>query len=114
MYKYYSFIPHSFGRNRPPLLNSIIMLKHEIGLLESLSDLKAAADILKSDVDTSGMHELDRQFHGLNLKEMTPLDPSSTEFKTLTAYLNKSTGATHRLEYAAAPRPQAVHLIYAC
>ena len=94
------------------------MLKHEIGLLESLSDMKAAADILGSGVGTpgmhDGMHELDRRFHGLNLKEMTPLDPSTTEFKTLTAYLNKSAGATHRLEYAAAPRLQAVRPIYKC
>lgn len=94
---YYSVIPHSFGRNRPPVINAVNMLKREVDMLESLSDMKAAADIIKSDSGIGTEHPLDRQFRGLNLEEMTPLDQSGMEFKTLTAYLEKSKGATHHL-----------------
>lgn len=95
---YYSVIPHSFGRNRPPIINSHDMLKREVEMLESLSDMKAAADILKTESPTAGIHPLDLRFRGLNLEEMTPLKPSSKEYKNLTAYLNKSTGSTHGMK----------------
>lgn len=94
---YYSVIPHSFGRNRPPIINAVSILKREVDMLESLSDMKAAADIIKSDSGIGTEHPLDRQFRGLNLDEMTPLDQSGKEFKTLAAYLEKSKGATHNL-----------------
>lgn len=100
---YYSVIPHSFGRNRPPVINALNMLKREVEMLESLSDMKAASDIIKAETDTTD-HQLDRQFRGLNLQEMTPLARSSKEFKTLTAYLNTSTGSTHHLRYAVLAR----------
>lgn len=95
---YYSVIPHSFGRNRPPVINSHDVLKREVDMLESLSDMKAAADILK-ETDSSGVHRLDQQFRGLNLEEMTHLSPTSKEYKTLTAYLHGSVGSTHGYKY---------------
>lgn len=95
---YYSVIPHSFGRNRPPVIDAASMLKREVDMLESLSDMKAAADIIKSDSGIGTEHPLDRQFRGLNLDEMTPLDQSGKEFKTLEAYLEKSKGDTHYLK----------------
>lgn len=101
---YYSVIPHAFGRNRPPIINSNDVLKREVEMLESLSDMKAAADILKESGD-SGLHPLDRQFRGLNLEEMTPLKKASKEYKTLTAYLNGSKGSTHDIKCALFPTP---------
>ncbi|KAM0433938.1 hypothetical protein ACHAPT_003882 [Fusarium lateritium] len=97
---YYTLIPHAFGRNRPPVIRDNAMLKKEIELLESLSDMKDAADIMKVDrktVDT--VHPLDRQFQGLGLEEMTPLDHKSNEFIHLESYLNESRGATHHMSY---------------
>ncbi|KAJ4316207.1 hypothetical protein N0V84_007989 [Fusarium piperis] len=97
---FYSVIPHAFGRNRPPVIRDNAMLKKEIELLESLSDMKDAADIMKIDrktVDT--VHPLDRQFQGLGLEEMTPLDHKSNEFVHLEKYLNESRGATHHMSY---------------
>ena len=71
---YYSLIPHSFGRNRPPIISDDYGLKKEIQLLESLGDMQLANTIM-NDVkeDASNViHPLDRQFSCLNLKEMTP------------------------------------------
>lgn len=71
---YYTYIPHSFGRNRPPIINNDDMLKKEVELLESLSDMSIAEGIMKdakSDAEGS-VHPLDRQYAGLGMAEMTP------------------------------------------
>jgi poly [ADP-ribose] polymerase len=97
---FYSVIPHAFGRNRPPVIRDNNALKKEIELLESLSDMKDAAAMLKSTLkDDSGIHTLDRQFQGLGMNEMSPLDSKSQEFIELADYLNNSKGATHHLSY---------------
>lgn len=96
---YYSLIPHAFGRNRPPIINSNAILKREIELLESLADMKDAAQILKVNKDEDDIHPLDRQFQGLGLEEMTPLAPTSNEFMELKSYLCGSVGATHGTNY---------------
>ncbi|KAB5511580.1 poly polymerase catalytic domain-containing protein [Coniochaeta sp. 2T2.1] len=100
---YYSLIPHAFGRNRPPVINSNAMLKREIELLESLSDMKDAAQILKvkaEQEEEDPIHPLDRQFQGLGLDEMTPLAPTSSEFSELQTYLCQSVGSTHGTQYS--------------
>lgn len=98
---YYSVIPHAFGRNRPPVIRDNDALKKEIELLESLSDMKEAAAMLKETLkDDSGVHRLDKQFQGLGMNEMTALDPSSQEFTEIDTYLNDSKGSTHYMNYA--------------
>ncbi|KAH8880546.1 PARP-domain-containing protein [Thozetella sp. PMI_491] len=97
---FYSFIPHAFGRNRPPIINSQDMLKKEIELLESLSDMKDAALIMKLDKGgNDGIHPLDKQYAGLGMKEMSPLDPTSGEYTQLREYLMNTRGATHVANY---------------
>ncbi|KAF5021335.1 hypothetical protein F66182_6635 [Fusarium sp. NRRL 66182] len=97
---YYSVIPHAFGRNRPPIIRDNTLLKKEIELLESLSDMKDAAEIMKIDRKSRDtVHPLDRQFQGLGLEEMTPLDHKSSEFTHLQDYLNESRGSTHNMTY---------------
>ncbi|SPO04345.1 related to NAD+ ADP-ribosyltransferase [Cephalotrichum gorgonifer] len=97
---YFTVIPHSFGRNRPPIINSPAQLKKEVEMLESLSDMKYAADLMKAtDTSVDPVHPLDRHFQGLNLEEMTALDPATKEFKLLAGYLQGSKGSTHHLKY---------------
>ncbi|RBR06655.1 uncharacterized protein FIESC28_10970 [Fusarium coffeatum] len=97
---FYSLIPHAFGRQRPPVINTETMLKKEIELLESLSDMKEAVEIMKSDRKTRDtVHPLDRQFAGLGMEEMTPLEHDSNEFSYLQNYLHGSKGATHHVNY---------------
>lgn len=96
---YYSFIPHSFGRNRPPVISTTDMLKREIELLESLSDLKDADNILKAEKKGDEIHPLDSRFKALGLEEMTPLAPESSEFGEIHQYLLKTCGQTHNINY---------------
>ncbi|ROW01882.1 hypothetical protein VMCG_05573 [Cytospora schulzeri] len=99
---YYSLIPHNFGRNRPPVINNQATVKREIELLENLADMKDATNILKAEIEGRGssMHPLDRQYLGLGLDEMAPLDPKSVEFQLLGEYLMNTRGHTHHANYS--------------
>ncbi|KAK6064941.1 hypothetical protein SCUP515_11503 [Seiridium cupressi] len=97
---YFSYIPHIFGRRAPPVIRDETMLKQEIELLESLSDMKDADAILKPEQkDTERLNILDRQFQGLGMEEMTPLKHTSTEFQELKSYLMDTRGSTHNANY---------------
>ena len=98
--RYYSLIPHAFGRNRPTIINNTDLLKREIDLLDSLSDMKEAADMLKASLKDDGrLNQLDRQFQRLGMDEMEALSHDSTEFTELSDYLQNSKGATHNVGY---------------
>lgn len=100
---YFSQIPHNFGRNRPMPISNEDQLKREIELLDSLSDMKIAEDIIKEAKSQGGfqgdVHPIDRQYAGLGMSEMTPLDPKSKEYQELEAYLQGTRGATHTISY---------------
>jgi len=104
--RYYSVIPHAFGRSVPPVINSPQMLKREIELIESLGDMKIATEVLKDTskavLDKAGnrINPIDKQYESLNLNEATPLDKSSQEYLNLAAYLQKTHGKTHYLKLA--------------
>ncbi|KAI5268202.1 PARP-domain-containing protein [Aureobasidium subglaciale] len=98
--QYYSYIPHAFGRNRPPIIRTLDMLKPEIELLDSLSDLKNADEILRKAKDSATqIHALDSRFQGLNMQEMSALPTDSAEFTEINQYLHKTCGATHSVKY---------------
>ncbi len=100
---FYTIIPHSFGRNRPPIICDHPMLKKEIELLESLGDMKDASLLMKADKkDVERINMLDRQFQGLGMNEMTPLSSTSDEFQELKNYLMDTKGATHSVNYQVA------------
>ncbi|KLU91359.1 polymerase 2 ADP-ribosyltransferase 2 [Magnaporthiopsis poae ATCC 64411] len=98
---YYSVIPHAFGRARPPVICEESLLKKEVELLESLSDMKDANNIMGKDKEAARdpVHPLTKLYNGLNLEEMTALENSSDEFKLIKDYLNETRGATHGHNY---------------
>lgn len=97
--RYFTTIPHVFGRNRPPVINSDAQIKKEIELLEALTDMDVANEIMKDAREADEINQLDRQFQSLGMEEMTRLDPKSEEFTELANYLSNSRGATHYLNY---------------
>ncbi|KAF9877171.1 hypothetical protein CkaCkLH20_05437 [Colletotrichum karsti] len=97
--QFYSLIPHAFGRRRPPIISTNDMLKKELDLLDSLSDMKVASDLMKVDRKLSDVHPADTQYRTLGMNEMTPLEHKSTEFDLLSRYLTGSKGSTHHVNY---------------
>ncbi|KAL0943272.1 PARP-like domain-containing protein [Colletotrichum truncatum] len=96
---YYTLIPHDFGRTRPPIISTPATLKKELDLLDSLSDMKVASDLMKADRKAVDVHPADKQFQSLGMDEMTALDHKSEEFTLLSDYLNGSKGSTHGVNY---------------
>lgn len=101
--RYWTLIPHAFGMRRPLLINNTDIIKKEVDLLDSLTDMQAANEIMKKaekkQKEAERMNQLDRQFAGLGLDEMTPLESSSGEFQGISEYLSKSAGSTHHIKY---------------
>ena len=104
--KYYSTIPHEFGRNRPPLIDNNDILRTEVSMLDTLTDMEVANTIMKSTGDEKkkqkekeAVNALDKRFEELKLEEMTPLDHKSSEYKELSNYLVGSSGTQHGLRY---------------
>ncbi|KAI9049236.1 hypothetical protein LZ554_007083 [Drepanopeziza brunnea f. sp. 'monogermtubi'] len=98
--QFYSVIPHAFGRNRPPIIQTQETINKEVELLDSLSDMKDAQNIMRKEPkDAERVNALDRQFRGLGLEEMTVLKRESTEFQELKNYLVDTRGATHNANY---------------
>ncbi|KAL1801065.1 hypothetical protein ACET3X_001407 [Alternaria dauci] len=66
----------------------------------ALSDMKETAAMLKDQLkDKSDVNKLDKQFQGLGMNEMSPLDHKSREFIEIDEYLNNSKGKTHHVSY---------------
>ncbi|KAL8696901.1 MAG: hypothetical protein Q9201_007420 [Fulgogasparrea decipioides] len=101
--KYYSTIPHEFGRNRPIPIDNNDVLRKETSMLDTLSDMEVANTIMKTTADkkkdAEAVNMLDKRFQELNMDEMTPLDHKSDEYKALADYLIKSSGSTHGIKY---------------
>ncbi|EEA24474.1 hypothetical protein TMatcc_007576 [Talaromyces marneffei ATCC 18224] len=94
--RYFTVIPHAFGRARPPVISHSSLLKKEVELLDNLTDMEIANQIFSDSLTAdSEMHFLDKQFEGLRLDEMTPLDHSSSEFGEISNYLIGAAGPTH-------------------
>lgn len=101
--KYYSVIPHIFGRNRPPLIDNNDILQRETAMLDTLADMEIASKIMKTTSDkhkdAESMSLIDSRFAQLNLDELKPLDHSSKEYKGLQDYLVNTAGSTHQVKY---------------
>ncbi|KAL4781844.1 poly polymerase catalytic domain-containing protein [Aspergillus varians] len=97
--RYFTTIPHIFGRNRPPVLDNQAYIKKEVELLEALTDMEITNSILKDATKMEDVNPIDSQYAGLGMQEMTPLDHTSTEFHELEKYLSESRGSTHGMQY---------------
>lgn len=72
--RYYTVIPHSFGRNVPPVIDNGQKLKKEIELIENLGDMALTTKIMAETkaANTDSIHQLDKQFDSLGLNEAVP------------------------------------------
>lgn len=100
--KYYSTIPHVFGRDRPPLIDNDDILRREVAMLDTLTDMEVANTIMNStsnSQDAASVNRLDAHFRDLKLKELVPLAHSSQEYKEIQKYLIDSSAQSHGLKY---------------
>ncbi|KAL8281269.1 hypothetical protein RQP46_006303 [Phenoliferia psychrophenolica] len=94
--RFYSLVPHAFGRNKPPTIDSHVALKRELDLIEALGQLKITTELMQAAKSpTEHMHPLDAQFHNLGLKQLEPIDKKASEYAILTSLLKNTRGETH-------------------
>ncbi|KAJ7651975.1 poly polymerase catalytic domain-containing protein [Mycena polygramma] len=97
--EYYSIIPHDFGMSRPTKLNTEVLLKKELELVDALGDMEIASKLIASnqhaDADGNPVNPIDANFRSLGLTSMKPITRTSDEFSTLEAYVRDTHGATH-------------------
>ncbi|KAL3275884.1 hypothetical protein HHI36_020621 [Cryptolaemus montrouzieri] len=89
--RFYTFIPHSFGVDDPPILKTEEMIKQKIEMLDNLMELEVAYSLMKSAGSDSS---LDEYYSKLNT-EIKPISRESEEFKIIQEYVKNTHAETH-------------------
>lgn len=107
--RYYTVIPHSFGRQRPIVIDNADLLKRELDLVDSLSDMEVATKIIVSTVpkDENGnpINPTDSKLASLELDSISVVDRNSAEFAAVNKYAQDSNEgingwSTHKMKVA--------------
>uniref|UniRef100_A0A452S4P7 Poly [ADP-ribose] polymerase n=1 Tax=Ursus americanus TaxID=9643 RepID=A0A452S4P7_URSAM len=95
--RFYTVIPHNFGRNRPPPINSPELLQAKKDMLLVLADIELAQTLQASPEEEKveeAPHPLDRDYQLLKC-QLQLLDPEAAEYKVIRTYLEQ-TGNSYR------------------
>lgn len=94
--RFYTLIPHDFGIDNPPPLDSEDIIKKKIEMLDSLLEMEVAYSLLKTtkEEEDSDVHPVDLHYKKLNA-EIEILDRTSKEFELLQIYIKNTHAATH-------------------
>ncbi|KAI8759281.1 poly [ADP-ribose] polymerase 2, partial [Biomphalaria glabrata] len=90
--EFYTRIPHEFGMQTPPLINTPQMVKQKIELLEALEDIEIAIKLLKG--GDMSENPVDRHYHQLHC-QLEPVSHDGEEFKLVDSYLQQTHANTH-------------------
>lgn len=94
--KFYTIIPHNFGRNRPPVIRDDLILQSKKEMLLVLADieiaqnLKAESEKAKEEMVETVPHPTDQDYQSLKCN-LSILNKNTKEFKVIEQYL-KATG----------------------
>eukprot|EP00980_Cylindrotheca_fusiformis_P026001 scaffold15140_cov164-Cylindrotheca_fusiformis.AAC.3 len=92
--KFYTAIPHSFGRSQPPCINNKEQLQSRYDMCDILSDIYESNETVRQleekvkDVET--VPALEDQHYDSLKAELTLLDKSSAEMKAILTYFEKT------------------------
>ncbi|XP_051874790.1 protein mono-ADP-ribosyltransferase PARP3 [Pristis pectinata] len=98
--KFYTIIPHYFGRNRPPVIDTAELLQAKKDMLLVLADIELAQSLQaekeqKQKMEVSEVpHPLDEDYNLLKC-QLTLLQCTDDEFKVVKKYVD-ATGPTYR------------------
>jgi len=92
--EFYTIIPHDFGRSRPPVINTKILLKKKLEMVESLADIQIATTLLKNQKVEITENPIDTNYKSLHC-DLAPLDPKSEEYDMIKTYVANTHAKTH-------------------
>ncbi|CAH8561738.1 unnamed protein product [Schistosoma turkestanicum] len=90
---FYTRIPHDFGMRIPPVIRTMPEVKAKIELLEALSDIEFAVNILKNN-QSSTQNIIDVNYKRLNC-DIQPLRSTDPMYSLLADYMHETHGVTH-------------------
>lgn len=93
--RFYTLIPHSFGVQAPPLITTSEQVENLRQMLDSLSEIEIAYNLIKNENTVDNINPLDRHYEQLKTN-LTPVDKNSEEFELLSKYVQNTHAATHR------------------
>ncbi|GLV44778.1 Poly-(ADP-ribose) polymerase [Carabus blaptoides fortunei] len=92
--RFYTFIPHSFGIENPPILNTAEMIKEKLDMLDSLMELEIAYNLMKGSHTAGGGNTIDGHYKQLKT-ELEVLPKDSEQFNLIKEYVKNTHAATH-------------------
>uniref|UniRef100_A0A8R1Y175 Poly [ADP-ribose] polymerase n=1 Tax=Onchocerca volvulus TaxID=6282 RepID=A0A8R1Y175_ONCVO len=93
--RFFTLIPHNFGMNKPPLLNSQKLLIEKTKLLDDLLELEVTYSILKTDNEAYRKQDpVDVHYEKLHA-QLEILDKQSDEYKRILQYAANTHAPTH-------------------
>ncbi|XP_060691757.1 protein mono-ADP-ribosyltransferase PARP3 [Hemiscyllium ocellatum] len=99
--KFYTIIPHYFGRNRPPVIDTSEVIQAKRDMLLVLADIELAQSLqaekeqkIKTEVIEEVPHPLDEDYNVLKC-DLQLLAPNSEEFQMIKKYVD-ATGSSYR------------------
>lgn len=91
--KFYTLIPHSFGVNRPPIIDSVDVINAKNEMLESLLNMELIYGFLNEESGEK-INPLDACYQKLKA-QISPLNKQSFEYQQLIAAVKNTHGVTH-------------------
>ncbi|NXW65653.1 PARP3 polymerase, partial [Eurystomus gularis] len=91
--RFYTIVPHNFGRERPPPINSPDLLRAKKDMLLVLADIEVAQSLqaqkVKEEEEKEVAHPLDQNY-ALLCCQLSLLDPSSREYQLIQNYVTQT------------------------
>ncbi|KAM7040819.1 LOW QUALITY PROTEIN: protein mono-ADP-ribosyltransferase PARP3-like [Acridotheres tristis] len=91
--RFYTIVPHNFGRARPPTINSPELLRAKKDMLLVLADIELAQSLqtqkMKEEEEKVVAHPLDQDY-ALLCCQLSLLDPASREYQLIQTYVTQT------------------------
>lgn len=91
--QFYTLLPHDFGVERPPVIDTIETINAKTAMIESLIELEVAYNFLQTETDDN-KSPLDGHYKQLNT-ELKPIARDTDEFALLEKYVRNTHAETH-------------------
>ncbi|XP_042855321.1 poly [ADP-ribose] polymerase 1-like isoform X2 [Penaeus japonicus] len=94
--RFFTLIPHDFGMKKPPILDDEELIKAKVAMLDNLSEIEVAYNLLKSEGDDEDKDAdpIDKHYRKLNTK-IEVVDKKSDEFGMIKKYVSNTHASTH-------------------
>ncbi|HSD91009.1 MAG TPA: WGR domain-containing protein [Kofleriaceae bacterium] len=93
--RFYTVIPHAFGRRVPPPIDTMELLQKKFEMLNVLGDIEIAVTLQKADASKTAKlapHPADENYAKLNA-ELDLVDPKSSEYEMIENYIEATARA---------------------